>query len=206
MSKFEPTGNQFQSVHDLICYLQTHLKVTKERTNNYSSSQFAYRNTSDIIEALKPFMIEIGFRIKLDEEIVNAGGKNYIKSTATIYFRGESESSCGWAGEEATKKGMDSGQITGSATSYARKMALGGLLAIDDGFDADAYTEEKEAVKATEAEARSNLDALMTAGESVAKSSGEKALGEWWNSLNKDDRKLIGAVNLNKLKGTCKDE
>jgi hypothetical protein len=112
--------------------IQSALKVPKNNRNNFGN--YNYRSAEDIIEAVKKIINPAGLSLTITDDLVQVGNRIYVKATATI---GE-WSATGWAREEETKKGMDASQITGSASSYARKYALNGLLAIDDTKDADA--------------------------------------------------------------------
>lgn len=117
--------------------IQTELKASKDLYNNFS--HFAYRSAESILEALKPFLKELGCTVVLSDEIILVADRIYVKSTATIKnSSGDTESATAFAREELSKKGQDASQTTGSATSYARKYALGGLFAVDDGRDADS--------------------------------------------------------------------
>ena len=121
--------------------IQQALKVPKNNRNDFG--KYNYRSAEDIIEAVKKIINPQGLALVITDDIVEVGGRIYIKATATI---GE-YSATGWAREEETKKGMDVSQITGSASSYARKYALNGLLAIDDTKDSDATNDHKEEPK-----------------------------------------------------------
>lgn len=104
------------------------------------------------MEALKPLLAEHSCVVTLSDEIVQIWERYYIKATATLLDceSGETQSTTAFAREELEKKGMDSSQITWSASSYARKYALNGLFAIDDGVDADkTNTHGKKAEPAT---------------------------------------------------------
>jgi hypothetical protein len=95
---------------------------------------------SDINEAAKPILAELGIALLVSDDLVMIGERYYIKATASLVAPDGSilASSVGYAREEETKKGMDASQITGSCSSYARKYAANGLFAIDDTKDADA--------------------------------------------------------------------
>ena len=126
--------------------IQKELKAPKNQFNSFSG--FNYRNAEDIQEAIKPLLPE-GITLYLTDEIVMLGDRFYNKSTA-IFTDGENKISVdGYAREALTKKGMDEAQITGSASSYARKYALNGMFLIDDSKDADSQDnrEEKEVKK-----------------------------------------------------------
>ena len=118
--------------------IQEALKVPKTRRNNFGN--YNYRSAEDIVDAVKKIINPAGLHLIISDEIVMVGTRIYVKATATI---GE-WSATGWAREEEIKKGMDAAQITGSVSSYARKYALNGLLAIDDTKDPDATGEITE--------------------------------------------------------------
>ena len=129
----------------ILSEFQAVIKAPKNQTNNFGN--YKYRSCEDIVEAIKPIISEKGFYLTLSDEIIMLGNRFYIKSTATLSNGEVSFSACGFAREEEAKKGMDSAQITGSASSYARKYALNGLFAIDDTKDADFTNNGKEEPK-----------------------------------------------------------
>jgi hypothetical protein len=124
-----------------LSIIQSEIKAPKGQMNKFGN--YKYRSCEDIVEAAKPILAKHGFALILTDEIVNIGNRFYVKATASIvrsindtdeeYFEATA-----YAREEETKKGMDGAQITGAASSYARKYALNGLFAIDDTKDADA--------------------------------------------------------------------
>jgi hypothetical protein len=120
-----------------IIKIQEELKAPKNQRNNFGN--YNYRSAEDIIEAVKPIAHKYEMYLNVSDEVVEIGGRIYVKSTARLSdLNGNGFSATGFAREEETKKGMDGAQITGAASSYARKYALNGLLAIDDTKDADA--------------------------------------------------------------------
>lgn len=120
-----------------LVQIQTTLKAPKNQRNSFGN--YNYRSCEDIVEALKPMLTELKCFLNITDEMVMFGDRFYIKATATLTnAEGKSVSSNGWAREALIKKGMDESQITGATSSYARKYALNGLLAIDDTKDADA--------------------------------------------------------------------
>lgn len=117
--------------------IQTELKAPKSQTNTFG--KYKYRSLEDILEALKPLLQKQNCFVSLTDEITLIGDRYYVKATATIRNdSGDSVSVSAMAREEENKKGMDSAQLTGATSSYARKYALNGLFAIDDTKDADA--------------------------------------------------------------------
>ena len=125
--------------------IQAELKAPKNQTNNFG--KYKYRSAEDIIEAVKPILNKYATALVVSDEVVQVGDRIYIKATATLLDDSDDHISVnGWAREEEVKKGMDAAQITGSASSYARKYALNGLFAIDDTKDSDATNEHKDEV------------------------------------------------------------
>ena len=126
-----------KSLVKLLQEVQTELKAPKSQYNSFA--KYHYRSQEDILEAVKPLLAKRGLALTLNDEIVQFGTRVYVKATATIY--GEMDKSFkveAYAREPEEKKGMDESQITGTASSYARKYALTGLFAIDDTEDSDA--------------------------------------------------------------------
>jgi len=123
--------------------IQAELKAPKNQTNAFG--KYKYRSAEDIVEAVKPILSKYGTALVITDEVVQVGDRIYVKATATLLDgTDDSISVSGWAREEEVKKGMDSAQITGSASSYARKYALNGLLAIDDTKDSDATNNHQD--------------------------------------------------------------
>lgn len=123
------------NIYEKINKIQVELKAPKSQRNNFGNYNF--RNCEDILEALKPLLLREKIIIQLSDELVQTGDRFYIKATATLIDveSGEKHSATAFAREELSKKGMDGSQITGASSSYARKYALNGLLAIDDTKD-----------------------------------------------------------------------
>jgi len=122
-------------LHQKLNAIQTTLIAKKGQFNNFG--KYAYRNTEDILEAVKPLLEKNECVLRLTDEVEMVGNRIYIKATAIISDGEDSISTVAFARESESKKGMDESQITGTASSYARKYALNGLLAIDDTKDAD---------------------------------------------------------------------
>lgn len=117
--------------------IQSRLKAPKGQYNQFG--KYNYRSCEDILEAVKPLLEEQKCTLTLTDEVVMVGDRIYVKATATItnVDGGSRVSTTAFAREEAEKKGMDSSQVTGAASSYARKYALNGLFCIDDVKDSD---------------------------------------------------------------------
>ena len=124
-------------IREKLLNIQTELKAPKGQYNSYGG--YKYRSCEDILEAVKPLLKANNCLLRISDDIVNIGDRYYIKASATIQDTKTEGSitNIAYAREEETKKGMDGAQITGTASSYARKYALNGLFLIDDTKDAD---------------------------------------------------------------------
>ena len=137
-------AKETKTIHEKLSVIQSTLKAPKDLRNNFGN--YNYRSAESILEAVKPILATNDCYINVSDELIYLGDRFYVKATATITdFTGSSVQSTALAREEESKKGMDGAQVTGAASSYARKYALNGLLAIDDTKDADATnTHDKE--------------------------------------------------------------
>ena len=132
-------------MNDKLLSIQAKIKVPKNQFNKFG--KYYFRNLEDILEAVKPHLVEHKLTLLLDDEIVNVGNHNYIKATATLSDGKESISAYAYAREAEQQTGMQDAQLTGSTSSYARKYALNGLFAIDDTKDADSQDNTPKAAK-----------------------------------------------------------
>lgn len=116
--------------------IQSELKAPKDLYNKFGN--YKYRSAESILSAVKPLLTKLGCTLTLSDDVVGIDGWKYIKATATLTNSdGDSVSVTAYAREAESKKGMDSSQVTGATSSYARKYALNGMFAIDDTKDAD---------------------------------------------------------------------
>lgn len=132
------------TVYKKLIEVQKELKAPKNQRNSFGN--YNYRSCEDILEALKPVLSEHGATVFIsDKPVVKENLFSYIEATATFVDTesGDSVSVTAYAREAETKKGMDVSQITGSASSYARKYALNGLFLIDDTRDSDSDEYQK---------------------------------------------------------------
>ena len=132
------------TVYKKLIKVQQELKVPKNQRNTFGN--YNYRSCEDILEALKPILAKHDATVFIsDKVVVKENNWAYIEATATFVDieTGESVSTTAFARETENKKGMDSSQITGSASSYARKYALNGLFLIDDSVDPDSDSHQK---------------------------------------------------------------
>ena len=169
-----------------VIALQTELKAPKSRYNSFG--KYAYRSCEDIVEAVKPLCQKYGLLLNLSDSVEMVGSRFYVKAFATLSdmdtiefedgtYTTDQVCSVGWAREDEGKKGMDGSQITGTASSYARKYALNGLLLIDDTKDAD-----------TDEYAKQNGGKKTDYFAEISKFRNIADLEIWWNA-NLDDLK-----------------
>lgn len=135
---------EFKNVWQKLLYVQKNLKAPKGQYNRFG--EYHYRSCEDIQEALKPLLSDVGAVLLLNDEIVQMGGRYYIKAAARFLDveSGESVGNTAYARECDSRPKMDTAQITGSCSSYARKYALNGLFCIDDSRDPDTMDNSGE--------------------------------------------------------------
>ena len=132
------------SLKEKLIRIQQELKAPKGQFNSFG--KYKYRSCEDILEAVKPLLDKYQVALTLSDEITEVGSRIYVRATANL-FDGESDeayTNVAWAREDDVKKGMDGSQITGTASSYARKYCLNGLFLIDDTKDADTDEYQKQ--------------------------------------------------------------
>ena len=136
--------------------IQQRLNVPKNNYNKFGN--FKYRSLEDIQAALKPLLAEHNCGIRFDDEVVEHCGRTFLKTTLTLFNdKGESISTTSEAEHAIEKSGMDSAQISGAASSYARKYAMNALFLIDDSpeIDSDQYSQGKTTRRASTSTSKS---------------------------------------------------
>lgn len=161
--------------------IQAALNAPKNQFNKFGG--YTYRSCEDILTALKPLAASRGCFVTLYDEIVAVGNRIYVRATACITnSEGEQVCATAYAREAEEKKGMDDAQVTGSASSYARKYALNGLFAIDDAKDADATNTHGKDAPVAAPKAVKPVAAPKAATKPVLTPSNEK---HWKNAVAK---------------------
>ena len=185
-----------KTVHDALAEIQAKIAVPKGRNNDFGG--YRYRKAEDIISAARA-AAPAGTIILTSDKIEEIAGQVFVIATASITFAGQTISSNAGAMHPLQKKGMDASQITGSASSYARKYALQGLFALDDGeHDPDSKDNSKENGNDQAAQAieyingADSLDDLKHRGEALP------------DAMRKN-RDVIGATNARKHQLTEKE-
>lgn len=126
------------TIYEKLGAIQQALKAPKSEYNDFG--KYKYRTAEGILESVKPLLAENKCVLLLKDGIETAEGRVYIKATAQFFDAEAPETYIevtAFAREEESKKGMDASQVTGAASSYARKYALNGLFCIDDNKDSD---------------------------------------------------------------------
>lgn len=118
-----------------ILDIQSALDVPKNRWNDFGG--YNYRNCEDILQGLKPLLIEQDLLQTLTDEVIEINGSAYVRATVTVTDGEDSITTTALAREQQSRKKMDAAQLTGTASSYARKYALNGMWNIDDVRDPD---------------------------------------------------------------------
>lgn len=189
--------------------IQTELKAPKGQYNKFGN--YKYRSCEDILEAVKPILAKYGATIIITDDIEVRGDRYYVRATAVLRV-GEKVigTTQAFAREPEDKKGMDTSQITGTASSYARKYALNGLLLIDDTKDEDSNElREEKAAKAATSQKKIKTEEEMKATEtqtidSLALTAVKARLAETSKQLGKtlDEEalcKMVGCESLDKM-------
>ena len=119
-----------------LATIQTKLKAKKSQYNSFG--KYYFRKAEDILEAIKPFLLEHGVTVTINEELIVNDPVPTIKSTATITDGADAIHATAVVGVDLDQKGMQTSQQFGAASSYGKKYALGNLFLIDDTQDSDA--------------------------------------------------------------------
>ena len=132
------------TIYEKLAHVQQELKAPKNQRNNFGN--YNYRSCEDILEAVKPLLAKYNLTLTISDEMVEVGGRVYVKATSTLYSTEEAVSGAypqtisvsAYAREDDSQKGLSASQLTGSTSSYSRKYCMNGLFCIDDTKDADA--------------------------------------------------------------------
>lgn len=185
-----------KTIYQKLIEVQEELKAPKGQYNSFG--KYHFRSTEDIVEALKPLLIRRGLLLLMYDEIELVGSRIYVVSTADLTDGATNIKVSARARESETKKGMDDSQITGTASSYARKYALNGMFLIDDSKDADTpeysgqMNNQQQSKQPKQPEI--TLDAVKTAlNDLVKKTNGD------YTKISAYLLKQVGADNFNAL-------
>lgn len=180
-------NNEHPTFTERVISVQRELKAPKNQYNKFG--KYRYRNAEDILNSVKPILADRGLLLTLTDDIKIVSHRIYVVATARL-SDGESEvSAVAYAREDETLKGMTGSQITGAASSYARKYALNGLFCIDDTRDADA-TNDGTLVD------NSNEERVIAVIKSINAAPDRVALTQIWNNNNdlQSDARVVQAI------------
>lgn len=185
------TTNSEISLIEKLVKAQTEIKAPKNQWNAFG--KYKYRNAEDIQESAKPILADLGLALTLSDTVVQVGERYYVQSTASVSDGIGELRVTAFAREDESRKGMTESQVTGCASSYARKYALGGLFLLDDTKDDDSEQQTAQATpkpavqKPTTTPQYENLEALLRTEKQFAKTL------QRWCELNGSDFKRMGA-------------
>lgn len=168
---------QQSSIFVTLQSIQQSLVAPKGQYNSFG--KYSYRSAEDILEALKPILQEHDAVLILQDGIVQIGDRYYVEATATLYAVGETIGTTAYAREDDSKKGMDGSQVTGAASSYARKYALNGLFMIDDNKDPDtdeSHNQNSQAGRTSQKPAQKTNSKQEQSANAPAKNNGAKTI------------------------------
>ena len=170
------------NIYEKLATIQADLKAPKGQYNSFG--KYNYRSCEDILEAVKPLLKANGLILRLYDEIVQIGERYYIKATAYLSDTKTEEgtSNTAYAREQESKSGMDASQITGTASSYARKYALNGLFLIDDTKDADTDEHAKQTGAEPKEEKKASakqIELIRKIAEEQGKELDEAIVNKW---------------------------
>ena len=180
-----------KELNQKLAVIQTKLKAKKSSYNSFG--KYYFRKSEDILEAIKPFLIEHGVTVTINEELIMTDPVPTIKSTATISDGENSIHATALVGVDLNQKGMQTAQQFGAASTYGKKYALGNLLLIDDTEDADAQKPSKAVDKIKQAAKFITPGQMQKAKEYIAAGGNVEAI-ETKYKLTDEQRKNLTEV------------
>ena len=186
-----------KNINNLLVEVQSELKAPKSQYNSFG--KYNYRSTEDILEGLKPILKEKNLVLVVFDDVVQVSDRVYIKSTAKLSYDQETIEVTAFARESLTKKGMDDSQITGTASSYARKYALNGLFLIDDSKDADSDEFSKQNKSQKDSEQKSKQPKITLEEVKMSLNDLVKKTGGDYTAISAYLLKHVKADNFNEL-------
>lgn len=166
--------------------VQAQLKAPKNQYNSFGG--YSYRSAEDILEAVKPLLIENGLTMTISDRMEEVGGRVYVSATIQVSNGSEKAEVTASAREAESRKGMDASQITGAASSYARKYALNGMFLIDDTKDADTMDNRQADQWAAAIRGAKSVDELTA----IYSRMGEKEKAQYKSALSARRKEIEG--------------
>lgn len=175
------------NIANKLSKIQQKLKAPKSQTNAFGG--YKYRNCEDILEALKPLLGECVVTIHDDIKVI--GDRVYVQAIAQFSDGENFIQSSAFAREPLNKKGMDESQITGAASSYARKYALNGLFLIDDTKDADSHDNKQETPEEIKTRLYNKYFAVVDSIRKHLDNDNLESAAEKWFTLSEEDKREL---------------
>lgn len=190
-----------QNLQSALRLIQAYLRAPKDKFNSFGN--YAYRSAEGILEAVKPLLNQYECILTISDTIEERGSRFYVVATATIRLGEEQMSVSAYAREDETKPKMDGAQITGAASSYARKYALNGLFLIDDSKDPDIdeYSKQQQGgsgdingykKRIADASSAAEIQGIWDEVKSVENMLGKEAVKELYQVANKRYKEIGG--------------
>ena len=184
------------TLNQKLSTIQTKFKSKKSRFNSFG--KYNFRSAEDILEAIKPYLLELGVSVRIKEKLISTEPMPILESTAVIQDeKGMELKATALVGVDLNQKGMQTPQKFGSASSYGKKYALGNLLLIDDTQDSDASNDHgkstiaKPKPVANKAEIKSNQDAKFQKALDYIRAGGKMAVIEAKYNLTPNIKKEL---------------
>ena len=191
--RYTPKDQIMQTLNQKLAIVQTKLKAKKSSYNSFG--KYYFRKSEDILEAIKPFLIEHGVTVTINEEMISTDPVPTMQSTATISDGKNAIHATALVGVDLNQKGMQTAQQFGAASTYGKKYALGNLLLIDDTEDADSGAKPSGAVDKIKAAAKPAItpDQLKKAKEYVAAGGNVTAIESKYKLTNEQKANITKA-------------
>jgi len=187
-----------KELNQKLAIIQTKLKAKKSSYNKFG--KYYFRKSEDILEAIKPFLIEQGVTVTINEEIISTDPVPTMQSTATISDGANAIHATALVGVDLNQKGMQTAQQFGAASTYGKKYALGNLLLIDDTEDADSSPQPSSAVDKIKQAAKTSItpEQYIKAKEYVAAGGDVEAIKNKYKLTATQEKELNGQKADNK--------
>ena len=182
-------------IEEKLSEIQTKMNVPKDKHNDFGG--YDYRSAESILEEFKKYSREYNVLLTIHDEITEIAGRVYVKAVAvfTDCNTGKKISVPGYAREPETKPKMDESQVTGSASSYARKYAMNALFLLDDAKDPDT----NEYAKQTGADKKSGGKKEQTTADTKVNQNHINSLRKMFEKQGIDESKLLAGYKIKKI-------
>ena len=194
---YRPKIKPMKELNQKLAIVQTRLKTKKTSYNTFG--KYYFRKAEDILEAIKPFLLEQGVTVTINEEVILIDPVPTIQTTATISDGKDAITATAVVGVDLNQKGMQTAQQFGAASTYGKKYALGNLLLIDDTEDADAGDKPSKAIDKIKQAAKPDITAtqLKQAKEYVMAGGDVEAIKTKYKLTASQEKALINERKAN---------